>query len=108
MKLFVYGSLKKGEYNHFLLRNSKFLYKQTMVDFTLYDTTYGYPAAVQSKDNYIVGEVYEITPDVYRTIKNLETGAGYEEMVIDDTLIFYFSKETLEHYSFAKEIGDIW
>ena len=108
MKLFVYGSLKKGKYNHFLLKTSQYLYNQTMVDFTLYDTGYGYPAAVPKKDEYIVGEVYEITPEVYNRIRQMEIGAGYEEVQVEDTIFFYFPKKSLEHYPRAKEMGDIW
>jgi gamma-glutamylaminecyclotransferase len=65
MKVFVYGSLKKGFYNHGLLSESTFIDNaMTLPKYTMYDLG-GYPAIVEMGDTPIFGEVYEVN-DIVR------------------------------------------
>ena len=108
MKLFVYGTLKKGFYNHSWLRNSSYLGDYSIPGFTLYDTGYGYPAAVRKEKSYIMGETYEVDEYTYRAIQRMEIGASYQEETIDGYSIFTFTKDTLNQTMQSKEIGEVW
>jgi gamma-glutamylcyclotransferase (GGCT)/AIG2-like uncharacterized protein YtfP len=77
MKVFVYGTLKKGFYNDYVLEGSKFLGKVKLkVPFKMYDLGQ-FPAlvlATNEKQNTIEGEVYEIDKE---TLKSLDALEGY-------------------------------
>ena len=109
MKLFVYGTLKKGYYNHGWLKNTtKYLYDEVIHNFTLYDTGYGYPAAVSQEGSYIEGEVYEIDKETYRNIKSMEVGAGYEEKIIGDLYFFIYTQNKLDMLYNKNLVGTKW
>lgn len=60
MKIFVYGSLMHGEFNHSLLKESKFLGKaKTKKEFYFYDLG-GFPGIVSGGDTEISGEIYDV------------------------------------------------
>ena len=108
MKLFVYGTLKKGFYNHGWLKDSKFLCEASICGYTLYDTGYGYPAAVEEDYSCIAGEIYELSKEDYKYIRSMELGAGYDEIDLGDFIIYTYPKERMKHLYNAKEIGKYW
>lgn len=74
-KIFVYGSLKAGEYNHIYLDNATFLYHaQTSDKFAMVGDGCLYPHILGESDkgHHIIGEVYEIDEDTKETIDILE------------------------------------
>lgn len=73
MKVFVYGTLKKGYRNHYLLKNSQFIGDSKVDNFTLHSFG-GFPVAVPASEQYITGEVYEVDDD---TMTNLDWLEGY-------------------------------
>ncbi|TVP84366.1 MAG: gamma-glutamylcyclotransferase [Alkalicoccus sp.] len=75
MKVFVYGTLRTGEENAYLLDGAERLREQAYVKGTLYDTGSGYPAAVEG-DGIIHGEVYDVGHEVLKMLDYLE---GYVE-----------------------------
>jgi gamma-glutamylaminecyclotransferase len=64
MKVFVYGTLKRGYGNHGYLRSSKFEGNAYSKDcYTLYNC--GFPLAYRKPDGYpIAGEIYEVPETV--------------------------------------------
>ena len=53
-KIFVYGTLKKGFWNHYIFgfsHNSKFLYKMKVLGMELYLHPNKYPVAVKINNN---------------------------------------------------------
>ncbi|MCD8509048.1 MAG: gamma-glutamylcyclotransferase [Bacillus sp. (in: Bacteria)] len=76
LRIFVYGTLRKHDYNHDLLKESKMIYSQAWVNGTLYDTGLGYPALDIETGEVTYGEVYEITSDELSALDVLE---GYED-----------------------------
>ena len=76
-KVAVYGSLRKGMHNHYLLGNSKFLGKAKGSGLVMYSMG-GFPAVVPSGNDHetIVVELYEVSPQVLEILDRLE---GYPE-----------------------------
>ncbi len=98
-KIAVYGSLKKGKYNHSILESSKFLGK-TQVTGTLY-TLGAYPALCGSGNNKYEAEVYEVSDEVFDLIDRMELGAGYkrvERVFGNDIAIVYYADKHLEQH----------
>lgn len=109
--LFVYGTLKKGDYNHSLLSTSKYIKELVVEDFTLYDSTYGYPVALEYAFRIIKGELYEVDLYSFKCIELMEKGAGYKLKTLSDVYkepvnIFYVEPDYLEDYMI--EIGSTW
>ncbi|MFA9560111.1 gamma-glutamylcyclotransferase [Evansella sp. AB-rgal1] len=75
-RVFVYGTLRKHEYNHSLLEDSKLLISQASINGTLYDTGMGYPMITDQEIGVTYGEVYEINEKVLEKLDELE---GYDE-----------------------------
>lgn len=76
--VFVYGTLKRGESNHFLLHHADFICEtQTSGLFTLLDLGH-YPAVLIQPKNYpIHGEIYEVSDWVLKQLDELENYPHY-------------------------------
>lgn len=74
MKLFVYGSLKKGFALDFLLDNSEFLCSAKMKGFSLY--SFGAYPGVKFTDSQqaLFGELYEVSPLTISKLDEVENG----------------------------------
>lgn len=73
MKVFVYGSLKRGHYNHYLIKDQKFLREaKTKKEFSLYDLG-SFPAMVENGSSSIVGEVYQVDKRALKVLDRLES-----------------------------------
>ena len=75
--VFCYGTLRQGESNHSLnaRRGTKVIGKCWTTG-KLYDTGDGYPALIQSEENKVYGEVYEVDDKLLEKIDLLE---GFQE-----------------------------
>lgn len=72
VRLFVYGTLMRGERNHHMLGESPFLGEhRTANGFALRDLG-GFPAMVRDGGGYVAGEVYLVDPETIRDIDALE------------------------------------
>lgn len=98
----LYGSLRKGEYNHnaFVRQfgEENFVYKETKVldGFELYSLG-AYPMVVhtpENPENRLVVDVFEVSQSCYSSIKGMELGAGYDELVLDDGAIIYTQRDS--------------
>tara|TARA_R100001086_G_C11848217_1_gene261054 strand:+ start:38887 stop:39210 length:324 start_codon:yes stop_codon:yes gene_type:complete len=95
IKVAVYGSLKRGKYNHRGMDGCKFL-GETKLKGTLYRVS-SYPALLEEGDNEYDAEIYEMTEEQYRPIHNMEIGAGYKVGRVDDNIVFYADTRLAEH-----------
>ncbi|CAM3570731.1 Gamma-glutamylcyclotransferase family protein YtfP [Vibrio aerogenes CECT 7868] len=69
--VFVYGTLRQGESNHFLLRDSQFLgFWTTPPDYALYDLG-EYPGMIPGRES-ICGEVYAVNETCLAALDKLE------------------------------------
>ena len=75
-KVFVYGTLRKGEANDRLLENAACIAEQCWTNGILYDTGFGYPAVKQAQISQIFGELYTVTDSELMRLDQLE---GYSE-----------------------------
>lgn len=73
--VFVYGTLRQHEANHYLLRNARCVSRQCWTYGILYDTGYGYPAMLTDKRNRVYGELYEVNA---QQLERLDVFEGYE------------------------------
>ena len=78
MKLFVYGTLKKGGGNYKFLKDSKFIQHYKLKNYILFDLGYGFPYMIPSDNPYrpteesVYGEVYEVDKNIIKYIDRLE------------------------------------
>lgn len=78
MKLFVYGSLKKGGKYHSYLEEATLVADHAVAKGALYDSGMGYPAMTLSESGDIIGEVYEIPGELWPALDDLEGYVGEE------------------------------
>ncbi len=71
MYVFVYGTLRRNENNHDLLKEAPLVREQAWVEGELYDTGKGYPA-LKEGNGTIYGEVYKINSKILSTLDELE------------------------------------
>ncbi len=71
MKVFVYGTLRKGYNNNYLLRDANFL-GEAQVKATMYSMGYIPYVSLNNDTNTVHGEVYEINEDILRRLDQLE------------------------------------
>jgi gamma-glutamylcyclotransferase (GGCT)/AIG2-like uncharacterized protein YtfP len=71
-KVFVYGTLRKGEANAHILKGATCIAEQCWTNGLLYDTGYGYPAMKQTQFSRLYGELYLLTEDELKRIDQLE------------------------------------
>lgn len=62
-RLFLYGTLMKGQRAHDLLVNSKYLGRACLKGYKKLDLVY-YPGIVKDKNSIVEGEVYEVDEDI--------------------------------------------
>jgi gamma-glutamylcyclotransferase (GGCT)/AIG2-like uncharacterized protein YtfP/cation transport regulator ChaC len=73
--VFVYGTLRKHQTYHGLLKGCECLAEQCWTRGRLYDTGFGYPALVQEARGRVYGEVYRVSDGVLAKLDELE---GYQ------------------------------
>jgi gamma-glutamylcyclotransferase (GGCT)/AIG2-like uncharacterized protein YtfP len=107
-QIFVYGTLKRGLYNHSTLADSKFLgevitkYRYPMINENGY-----YPYLINEKNSgkYIKGELFAVSNKIF---KNLDVLEGYPilytrdeiELTLDNKSVIaiaYFVNEKIDH-----------
>lgn len=82
-KVFVYGSLKTGLHNHWLLENSKFIeFAQTqdsVFEMVSFDS---FPGVLENGSFAIQGELYEVEDEVLEWLDQLEgNGSFYQRKI---------------------------
>ena len=78
MRVAVYGTLKRGFHNHFLLEDSEYLGVDRIKGYSMHSMGY-YPAVVTSEDenDLISVEVYEVDAETLAALDTLEGYGGF-------------------------------
>jgi len=75
IRVFVYGSLLHGLRLAHYLKGAKYIDKDSISGFKLYNLE-AYPGIARSDNGKVIGEIYEITPEILRTLDGVEQ-VGY-------------------------------
>ena len=67
----VYGSLKRGHFNHDLLQGTEFVGEDWLFDFTLYDLG-PFPAVKRHTSEGVLVEIYRVTTQQLQRLDQLE------------------------------------
>lgn len=82
MLIGVYGTLKKGHYNHsFIKGNGRFIKHYMLPYYKMFSLGY-FPIAIPSTsaDDKILIEIYDVNESSYKRMRSMELGAGYIEI----------------------------
>lgn len=96
----VYGSLKRGHYNHPALEGHSTFLGEDKIKGTLYSLG-AYPAITEEGDNLYDVEIYEVDEEAYQSIRGMELGAGYKEVTLElsgHQCIVYYADTRLAEY----------
>ncbi|QHE52425.1 gamma-glutamylcyclotransferase [Pontibacillus sp. HMF3514] len=70
--VFVYGTLRSGQPNAYLLKEAKLRYQNAWTYGILYSTDQYYPILIQSSTDKVYGDVYEVTSTQLGLLDELE------------------------------------
>lgn len=92
MKIFVYGTLKKGCNNNYILQDCKFISEYVIPGYKLYNC--GFPVATPSKKDSMKGELWEIPDDgvVLSRLDRLENEGRMYDRIKENDVSFYVGK----------------
>lgn len=96
LKLFVYGTLKQNLVNSYLLEGQKYLGQHLLDDYKLVIVSgakYNFPTLVKEQGSKVSGELYLVSPTVFKLIRQIE--AGYSIVEKDGIVFFEMGKELL-------------
>lgn len=97
--VFVYGTLKEGHYNHYLLQsaNAKLVEKNVKIDDFQMRSFGSFPCVRSKKDSFIIGDVYEIDEAGLNLLDSLEIPYGYVREIVKAKI----NKETKKCYVYS-------
>lgn len=116
MRIFVYGTLKRGRSNHGWMRGQQFIGEaSTRPHFRLHDLG-GYPGMVLVENHglSIQGEVWEVDTEGLKRLDELEDVSGGEYAREPIPLLPPFDQQRVEGYRYlrdvsqAPDIGGCW
>jgi gamma-glutamylcyclotransferase (GGCT)/AIG2-like uncharacterized protein YtfP len=117
--VFVYGTLRKHERNHFLLKHSECIASQCWIKGILIDTGCGFPAVILDGEGRVYGELYKVSDETLEQLDQLEGYEGpgksnhYERTALkvqtdfsEETAFVYYYDESGGITPFHPEIGN--
>lgn len=112
-KVAVYGSLRKGLYNHYLMSHSDFIKTVSVeVPFKMISMSDRFPALIPTKENnLVIFELYKIDD---KTARNLDILEGYPDFYSkkyikiedEDYLVYYLSPLKITNEEEVVKSGD--
>lgn len=112
-KVAVYGSLRKGLYNHYLMSHSDFIKTVNVeVPFKMISMSDRFPALIPTKENNLV--VFELYKVDDKTARNLDILEGYPDFYSkkyikiedEDYLVYYLSPLKITNEEEVVKSGD--
>jgi gamma-glutamylcyclotransferase (GGCT)/AIG2-like uncharacterized protein YtfP len=77
--IFVYGTLRKDERNHYILKGANCITTKAWTHGKLFDTHLGYPVLQENEEGTVYGELYEISEEQLEKLDELEGYYGENE-----------------------------
>ncbi|OEH84555.1 hypothetical protein BHU72_08590 [Desulfuribacillus stibiiarsenatis] len=74
--VFVYGTLRAGQENHSLLKDAMLIDADAWAHGIMYNTTLGYPAVYDDFENFVYGELYQVSDSELQVLDELEDYHG--------------------------------
>jgi gamma-glutamylcyclotransferase (GGCT)/AIG2-like uncharacterized protein YtfP len=112
--IFVYGSLKQGQYNFGRFGETKVIKQNVKINkFSLYDLG-PFPCVVETGDSedFVIGEIHEVSDSIYNSISRMEFGAGYysKELTFGEisATVFLMEAENLNRYGGKLIESGVW
>lgn len=104
MRLFVYGTLKRGDIRNHVLTNGRgrLAEKARLNDFVLY-TNGGYPCAVPSPGDHVEGEVWEIPTSLVGELDAIE---GHPDLFRRSDCVLQDGSEAV-FYQYMRPVGNL-
>ncbi|WHY69576.1 gamma-glutamylcyclotransferase family protein [Neobacillus sp. SuZ13] len=109
--VFVYGTLRKNESNHYLMKGATLIAGQAWANGRLFDTGHGYPALKESMSDKVYGELYIVSEEQLLRLDELE---GYRpnsrnNLYIRKKQVVFYEKGKIEAYLYfiAEHHGDM-
>lgn len=102
IKIAVYGSLKRGKYNHPIIQDGVYC-GETRLPGTLYSVS-SYPALLDEGEGDCVAEIYEVSEVAHLRVRDMELGAGYVEKEVEGCVVYYAGEELADYCRKHKEI----
>lgn len=102
-KIFVYGTLMRGEAANYMLDEAKYLGKYRLADYAMYRVQ-SFPGIVAQKGESVVGEVYEVSKSILIAMDHYECeGSLYlrKEVVVANenethrTYVYVYNREVI-------------
>ena len=95
MKLFVYGTLKKGFRLHYYLGDAKFIKKTELKGYDMYKVNcmgLTFPYIVQGNGT-VKGELYEVSEKVFKRIEKMEKQGGLKKQKLNGIYFFVLNEK---------------
>ncbi len=99
--VFVYGTLRKNERNHYLLKDANCIAEQAWTAGCLYDTNYGYPIHQTNSESRVYGEIYEVNHNQLAGLDELEGYRGEGESNYYERITQMAYTDNGEHEAFV-------
>ncbi|MDR6999193.1 gamma-glutamylcyclotransferase family protein [Neobacillus niacini] len=104
--VFVYGTLRKDDCNHNLLKNAACIANHCWTEGKLFDSLHGYPFLVQSNDCRVVGELYLVDDAQLSDLDRLEDYYGYGKDNLYDRVEQVVHTDTGNYHAFVYVLPD--
>lgn len=107
--VFVYGTLRKGEANAYLLNGATCIENEAWTYGSLFDTNEGYPAMDLPSNQKVFGEVYEVDDVTLQALDELEeyTGNPKEDAYDRRMQKIYTNEKAIEAYVYTAQKQEI-
>jgi gamma-glutamylcyclotransferase (GGCT)/AIG2-like uncharacterized protein YtfP len=94
VKLFLYGTLRTGGRlrPYYIMKDLQHNIK--LKGYTLVSSGFGYPIAIKKKNKSIVGDIAEVTSEVFDSVKTMEESAGYKTVLLKEHNAYMFVQES--------------
>ena len=106
--VFVYGTLRKNEQNHYLLKDATCIAEQAWTSGVMYATGYYYPVLTNQQEGMVYGELYEVNEKQLSRLDELEgyKGKGNNNLYNRVKQTIYTDKGEYEAYVYVMDRRD--